>query len=288
MTDGKLATLKRQIQSQFSQNIFSTRHNHFNCATDDVRWLCISRRPLRDVATVVFAQLFMRRVERRKWPAAPADGWTEQQVDACLDEQFLEDIDDVQVVLGRRFYVAVLPVDVHHTLRRLLADSASLHRYVALVANDDDRHVSSALRRQDLVARACNALERRLVVDAVHEHERVAGGYGQRAHGGEGVRPGRIEDVQRERCAAVEVVRRSVELLHRRHIGGPEAGVEETRDDAGLADGRRAHHDDPVDGRLAGRRARVGRDRRPGRVQALLTLHAEWWTSTPLQHRHSD
>jgi len=79
--------------------------------------------------------------------------------------------------------VAGAPVDAGRGLGGGLVDAASVAAEVRLVADDDDgRPLVAVLLVDDLIPQQLDLLERRLVVDSVHEDERVAGADSQPTH----------------------------------------------------------------------------------------------------------
>ena len=206
----------------------------------------------RDAATLLLAEylqgvVLVVGVERReRCPAFLRRGRTEIDVQVRLHHQLVEDVGDVEIVLGRGLHVPVVPVDVHRALDGHPLEGPSLVRHVALIADDDDRRQLVLLLVDDLFPEPLHLVERRRVVDAVDEHEGVGRRDGQPPHRREGVGPRRVENVEHERAAVVLVEDLAVELLDGRLVLGVELGVQELRDDAGLADAGRAHHCHPV------------------------------------------
>ena len=92
-------------------------------------------------------------------------------------------------------------------------------------------------------------------------------------HGGEGVRPGRVQDVQRQ-LDAVEVVLALVKLLHRLVVLVLEVVVEELRDDGGLSHTRGPHDHDAVAGLVLLGRQLLGGGQFVEVVFAELSAHA--------------
>lgn len=120
---------------------------------------------------------------------------------------------------------------------------------VEFVADHHDRDVGRVLGLDDLVPDGGSLLERLGVGDGVDEHKRVGRRYGQRAHGRELVRAGRVQDVQVD-LDALHREPAVVHFLHGALVLGRELPVQELRDQRRLAHPRGAHHHDLVPGHV--------------------------------------
>ncbi len=162
-----------------------------------------------------------------------------------MDEELAEDGGDVDVIFGGGFDVAVSPINASRALRHLAGyGSAPLPGQVSLVAHHDDRGQLVFFDVQDLVPELLDFGEGRVVPQAVHQDEGVPGADGQFAHGGEVVRPCRVEYIQLKRYA-VDVVTSLMELLHRRFVLALELFVQEAVDDTRLPHAGGSHDNHP-------------------------------------------
>lgn len=119
----------------------------------------------------------------------------------------------------------------------------------------------------DLIPDGGRLLERVRVGDGVDQHEGVGRRYGQRAHGRELVRAGRVQYVQVD-FHALHGELAVVHLLDGALVLGRELAVQELSDQRRFADARRAHHHDLVPRHVR----RIRRRRRRRRLQLVMVV----------------
>lgn len=73
------------------------------------------------------------------------------------------------------------------------------------------------------------------VINGVHEDESIRCGDGEGPHSRELVSPGRVQDVEGERSATLQLVLATVQLFYGLPVAWQEPVIQELRDDARLA-----------------------------------------------------
>lgn len=89
---------------------------------------------------MVFAGAAAWQRVRRQRLTTPPNGGTEIVPDFGLDQQFLEHLDDAQILFGRALHVATAPFFGDNRFSFVASDLAMRLLHVAFVAHNDDGH----------------------------------------------------------------------------------------------------------------------------------------------------
>lgn len=162
-----------------------------------------------------------------------------------LLQQLLEDLVDVDPVLGRAFDVAVLPVEDDRGFDALLRDGV-VERKVGLVADDDDRNLG-VLGLVDHVSQPRNLLPRLRRVHGEDDDESVRRREANRLHRRKlvNVGAGNVLDVETDR-PAVNLELPAVHVVHRLRVDRRKLVVQKLPDYRRLTDSFRPQDQDSV------------------------------------------